>query len=176
MTGHRNVRFSTQPAEKYKKSIEKLPETSENQGPLGACLGHPKISGSFCVFGAFCTKQRKMKFVFCFFSWGYRIFVLLFRLNFYKNLDFLDGVTGHVMLMSIIKDREHCHGQSLIESFLRKMGGGYPYLPFGTSRNFLVGAIDFLLSATEDIYSFKGYNNNKMFSLKGGYYGLWCKD
>jgi hypothetical protein len=31
MTGHRNVRFSTQPAEKYKKN-EKLPETSENQG------------------------------------------------------------------------------------------------------------------------------------------------
>lgn len=51
MTGHRNVRFSTQPAEKYKKSIEKLPETSEKQGPLGACLGHLEISGSFCAFG-----------------------------------------------------------------------------------------------------------------------------
>lgn len=51
MTGHRNVRFSTQPAEKYKKSIEKLPETSENQVSFGACLGHPKISGSFCAFG-----------------------------------------------------------------------------------------------------------------------------
>jgi len=51
MTGYRNVRFSTQPAEKYKKSIEKLPETSENQVSFGACLGHPKISGSFCAFG-----------------------------------------------------------------------------------------------------------------------------
>lgn len=51
MTGHRNVRFSTQPAEKYKKSIEKLPEISENQVSFGACLGHPKISGSFCAFG-----------------------------------------------------------------------------------------------------------------------------
>lgn len=50
MTGHRNVRFSTQPAEKYKKSIEKLPEISENQVSFGACLGHPKISGSFCAF------------------------------------------------------------------------------------------------------------------------------
>ena len=50
MTGHRNVRFSTQPAEKYKKSIEKLPETSENQVSFGACLGHPEISGSFCAF------------------------------------------------------------------------------------------------------------------------------
>lgn len=51
MTGHRNVRFSTQPAEKYKKSIEKLPEISENQVSFGACLGHPEISGSFCAFG-----------------------------------------------------------------------------------------------------------------------------
>lgn len=51
MTGHRNVRFSTQPAEKYKKSIEKLPEISENQVSFGAGLGHPKISGSFCAFG-----------------------------------------------------------------------------------------------------------------------------
>jgi hypothetical protein len=50
MTGHRNVRFSTQPAEKYKKSIEKLPEISANQVSFGACLGHPKISGSFCAF------------------------------------------------------------------------------------------------------------------------------
>lgn len=31
------------------------------------------------------------------------MFVLLFRLNFYKNLDFWDGVTSDVMLMSIIK-------------------------------------------------------------------------
>lgn len=31
------------------------------------------------------------------------MFILLFRLNFYKNLDFLDGVTSDVMLMSIIK-------------------------------------------------------------------------
>lgn len=51
MTGHRNVRFSTQPAEKYKKSIEKLPEISENQVSFGACLGHLEISGSFCAFG-----------------------------------------------------------------------------------------------------------------------------
>lgn len=51
MTGYRNVRFSTQPAEKYKKSIEKLPEISENQVSFGACLGHPEISGSFCAFG-----------------------------------------------------------------------------------------------------------------------------
>lgn len=51
MTGHRNVRFSTQPAEKYKKSIEKLPEISENQVSFGAYLGHPEISGSFCAFG-----------------------------------------------------------------------------------------------------------------------------
>lgn len=51
MTGYRNVRFSTQPAEKYKKSIEKLPETSENQVSFGACLEHPEISGSFCAFG-----------------------------------------------------------------------------------------------------------------------------
>lgn len=51
MTGYRNVRFSTQPAEKYKKSIEKLPETSENQVSFGAYLGHPEISGSFCAFG-----------------------------------------------------------------------------------------------------------------------------
>lgn len=50
MTGHRNVRFSTQPAEKYKKN-EKLPETSENQVSFGACLGHLEISGSFCAFG-----------------------------------------------------------------------------------------------------------------------------
>lgn len=53
MTGYRNVRFSTQPAEKYKKSIEKLPETSENQVSFGACLGHSEISGSFCAFGGF---------------------------------------------------------------------------------------------------------------------------
>lgn len=51
MTGHRNVRFSTQPAEKYKKSIEKLPEIPENQVSFGAYLGHPEISGSFCAFG-----------------------------------------------------------------------------------------------------------------------------
>jgi hypothetical protein len=50
MTGHRNVRFSTQPAEKYKNSIEKLPEISENQVSFGACLGHLEISGSFCAF------------------------------------------------------------------------------------------------------------------------------
>lgn len=31
------------------------------------------------------------------------MFILLCRLNFYKNLDFLGGATGHVMLMSIIK-------------------------------------------------------------------------
>lgn len=35
--------------------------------------------------------------------WGYSLFILLFRLNFYKNLDFLDGMTSDVMLMSIIK-------------------------------------------------------------------------
>lgn len=35
--------------------------------------------------------------------WGYRMFILLFRLNFYKNLDFPHRVTSDVMLMSIIK-------------------------------------------------------------------------
>lgn len=44
-----------------------------------------------------------MKFVFCFFPWGYSLFILLCRLNFYKNLDFWDGMTSDVMLMSIIK-------------------------------------------------------------------------
>ncbi len=34
-----------------RKSIEKLPEISENQVSFGACLGHLKISGSFCAFG-----------------------------------------------------------------------------------------------------------------------------
>lgn len=66
MTGHRNVRFSTQPAEKYKKSIEKLPEISENQVSFGACLGHPKISGSFCAFGGVLheAEEDEIRFLF----------------------------------------------------------------------------------------------------------------
>lgn len=83
--------------------MKKLPEISENQVSFGACLGHPEISGSFCAFGGVLHEAEEDEICFCFFPWGYRIFVLLFRLNFYKNLDFWDGVTGHVMLMSIIK-------------------------------------------------------------------------
>ena len=70
MTGHRNVRFSTQPAEKYKKSIEKLPETSEKQGPLGAFLGHPKISGSFCAFGGVLHEAEEDEICFLFLPLG----------------------------------------------------------------------------------------------------------
>lgn len=81
--------------------MKKLPEIPENQVSFGAYLGHPEISGSFCAFGGVLHGAEDL--FFCSFPWGYRIFVLLFRLNFYKNLDFGDGVTGHVMLMSIIK-------------------------------------------------------------------------
>ncbi|WP_288803473.1 hypothetical protein [uncultured Dialister sp.] len=104
MTGHRNVRFSTQPAEKYKKSIEKLPEISENQVSFGACLGHPEISGSFCALQGRSARSRgRINLFFCSFPWGYSLFILLCRLNFYKNLDFPHRVTSDVMLMSIIK-------------------------------------------------------------------------
>jgi len=92
------------------RKMKKLPEISENQVSSVPAWDIWRFQEVFVRSGVFCTKQRKMKFVFCFFPWGYRIFVLLFRLNFYKNLDFWDGVTGHVMPMSIIKDREHCHG------------------------------------------------------------------
>lgn len=70
MTGHRNVRFSTQPAEKYKKSIEKLPETSETQGPLGACLGHLEISGSFCALGGVLHEAEEDEICFLFLPLG----------------------------------------------------------------------------------------------------------
>lgn len=90
--------------------MKKLPETSEKQGPLGAFLGHPKISGSFCAFGGVLREAEEDEICFCFFPWGYRMFILLFRLNFSKNLDFPHKVTSDVMLMSIIRDKEHCHG------------------------------------------------------------------
>lgn len=70
MTGYRNVRFSTQPAERYKKSIEKLPETSETQGPLGACLGHLEISGSFCAFGGVLHEAEEDEICFLFLPLG----------------------------------------------------------------------------------------------------------
>ena len=70
MTGYRNVRFSTQPAEKYKNSIEKLPETSENQVSFGAYLGHPKISGSFCAFGGVLQEAEEDEICFLFLPLG----------------------------------------------------------------------------------------------------------
>lgn len=72
MTGYRNVRFSTQPAEKYKKSIEKLPEISENQVSFGACLGHPEISGSFCAFEGVLHEAEEDGICFLFLPLGIR--------------------------------------------------------------------------------------------------------
>lgn len=84
--------------------MKKLPEISENQVSFGACLGHPKISGSFCALQGRSARSRgRINLFFCSFPWGYSLFILLCRLNFYKNLDFSHRVTSDVMLMSIIK-------------------------------------------------------------------------
>lgn len=53
--------------------------------------------------GAFCTEQRKMKFVFLFLPLGIQPVYPAMQIKFYKNLDFWDGMTSDVMLMSIIK-------------------------------------------------------------------------
>lgn len=50
--------------------MKKLPETSEKQGPLGAFLGHPKISGSFCVFEGVLHEAEEDEICFLFLPLG----------------------------------------------------------------------------------------------------------
>ena len=52
------------------RKMKKLPETSENQGPLGACLGHLEISGSFCAFGGVLHEAEEEEICFLFLPLG----------------------------------------------------------------------------------------------------------